>query len=55
MEFRADSEVTHFAGKAVAPVGAKSYNPAFDVTLARYITAIVTEKCVYQISKGEAL
>ena len=55
IEFRADSEVTHFAGIAVAPLGAKSYNPAFDVTLARYITAIVTEKCVYQISKGEAL
>lgn len=55
IEFRADSEVTHFAGIAVAPLGSKSYNPAFDVTLARYITAIVTEKCVYQISKGEAL
>jgi len=55
IEFRADSEVTHFAGKSVAPLGARSYNPAFDVTLARYITAIVTEKCVYEISKGERL
>ncbi len=55
IEFRADSEVTHFAGKAVAPVGAKSYNPAFDVTLARYITAIVTEKCVYNLVAGDEL
>lgn len=52
IEFRADSEVTHFAGKPVAPLGAKSYNPAFDVTLARYITAIITEKKVYKISDG---
>jgi methylthioribose-1-phosphate isomerase len=36
----------------VAPLGAKSYNPAFDVTLARYITAIVTEKCVYNLGAG---
>jgi methylthioribose-1-phosphate isomerase len=55
IEFRADSEVTHFAGKAVAPLGAKSYNPAFDVTLARYITAIVTEKCVYNLVAGDKL
>ena len=52
IEFRADSEVTHFAGIAVAPLGSKSYNPAFDVTLARYITAIVTEKCVYNLGAG---
>jgi methylthioribose-1-phosphate isomerase len=30
--------------KNMAPEGIKTYNPAFDVTPARYITAVVTEK-----------
>jgi methylthioribose-1-phosphate isomerase len=30
--------------KAMAPEGIKTYNPAFDVTPAKYITAVVTEK-----------
>jgi len=30
--------------KDVAPAGVKTYNPAFDVTKAKYITAIITEK-----------
>lgn len=33
-----------FQGESVAPAGAKARNPAFDVTPARLITAIVTEK-----------
>jgi methylthioribose-1-phosphate isomerase len=33
-----------FHGERVAPQGAKARNPAFDVTPARLITAIVTEK-----------
>ncbi|QHI72462.1 S-methyl-5-thioribose-1-phosphate isomerase [Aminipila terrae] len=32
--------------KPMAPEGIKTYNPAFDVTDARYITAVVTEKGV---------
>ena len=28
----------------MAPAGIKTYNPAFDVTSAEYITAVVTEK-----------
>lgn len=55
IEFRADSEVTHFAGLPVAPVGAKSYNPAFDVTLSKFITAIITEKQLYHVSEGVEL
>jgi methylthioribose-1-phosphate isomerase len=35
--------VTHFAGVAVAPAGADAFNPAFDVTPADLVTAIVTE------------
>jgi len=46
IEQRAASEVTHVFGHAVAPEGTRVENPAFDVTPARYVTAIVTEKGV---------
>lgn len=55
IEFRSDSEVTHFAGIAIAPLGSRSYNPAFDVTPARFITAVITDKKVYRVSEGETL
>ncbi|MCK9918239.1 S-methyl-5-thioribose-1-phosphate isomerase, partial [Microbacteriaceae bacterium K1510] len=42
IEERPAEEITHGLGKQVAPDGIKVYNPAFDVTPARYITAIVT-------------
>lgn len=42
IEERAPEEVTHFAGSRVAPQGVAAAHPAFDVTPARYITAIVT-------------
>ncbi len=44
-ERRAD-EVTTFRGVPAAPKGMKVYNPAFDVTPARLISAIVTERGV---------
>jgi S-methyl-5-thioribose-1-phosphate isomerase/methylthioribulose-1-phosphate dehydratase len=44
IEQREDSEVTFFAGQPVAPAGTKVYNPAFDVTPAALVTAIVTER-----------
>ncbi len=46
IEQRSSREVTHFAGKLVTPDGVKVENPAFDVTPAKYITAIVTEQGV---------
>ncbi len=46
IEQRDPSEVTHLMGKRVAPHGVQVYNPAFDVTPARYVSAIVTEKGV---------
>ncbi|MEY4437623.1 MAG: S-methyl-5-thioribose-1-phosphate isomerase [Actinobacteria bacterium] len=55
IEFRDDREVTTLAGVSIAPEGSKAYNPAFDVTPHRYITAIVTEKKVYQPSQGDEL
>lgn len=44
IEQRAASEVTHYAGVRTAPIDAAVVNPAFDVTPASLITAIVTEK-----------
>ncbi len=46
IEERHSHEVTHLSGFPVAPDGVKVRNPAFDVTPARYITAIITEKGV---------
>ncbi len=43
IEFRPDSELTVCQGRQVAPVGADAWNPAFDVTPAELITAIITE------------
>jgi len=44
IEERQANEVTHFRGIQSAPRGMKVYNPAFDVTPARLISAIITEK-----------
>ena len=44
IEQRSADEVTSFAGVCTAPEGVKVFNPAFDVTPAALITAIVTEK-----------
>ena len=44
IEERAPEEVTMGFGKQTAPDGAKVYSPAFDVTPARYLAGIVTEK-----------
>jgi methylthioribose-1-phosphate isomerase len=49
IEERSSEEITRFRGIPVAPVGIRAGNPAFDVTPARLITAIVTER---GISKG---
>ena len=43
IEQRAAAEVTHVFGQQVAPAGTRVENPAFDVTPARYVTAIITE------------
>ncbi len=43
IEERLPEEVSHFAGTQTVPTGVKVYNPAFDITPAAYITAIITE------------
>jgi methylthioribose-1-phosphate isomerase len=46
IEERPAAEVTHVFGHAVAPAGTDVKNPAFDVTPARYVSGIITEKGV---------
>lgn len=49
IEQRPLAEILTVAGKATAMIGADAYNPAFDVTPANLIEAIITEKgVVYQ-------
>jgi methylthioribose-1-phosphate isomerase len=49
IEERDPREVTHVLGKTqIAPDGVTVLNPAFDVTPARYITAIITEKGAFK-------
>ncbi len=44
IEERKPEEVTEGFGKRTAPYGVQVYNPAFDVTPHRYVTALITEK-----------
>src|SRR5918993_627037 len=44
IEERNDREVTHVGPSRLTPGGARIRNPAFDVTPAKYVTAIVTER-----------
>ena len=48
IENRAESEVLTAGGSRIAPEGAHAWNPAFDVTPAELIDAIVTEKGVVE-------
>jgi len=55
IEERAAEEVTHFAGQRIAPSGVPARYPAFDVTPAALVTAIVTERGVARAPYPEAL
>ncbi|NOX96709.1 MAG: S-methyl-5-thioribose-1-phosphate isomerase [Nitrospirae bacterium] len=55
IEEREAEEITCSFGKRIAPEGVKVYCPAFDVTPARLITAIVTEKGIARPPYGDSL
>jgi methylthioribose-1-phosphate isomerase len=55
IEQRAISEVTHVFGQRVAPAKTVAANPAFDVTPARYVSAIITENGVARAPYEESL
>lgn len=53
IEDRGTDEVVIINGRRMSPTATTSINPAFDVTPAELITAIVTEKRVIRPSRGE--
>ncbi len=55
LEQRAANEVTHLAGRRIAPEGVDVENPAFDVTPAKYVGAIITELGIARAPYGESL
>jgi methylthioribose-1-phosphate isomerase len=55
IEERAAREVTHVKGVQVTPDGVGIANPAFDVTPAKYITAIITERGVLRTPFTESI
>lgn len=52
IEERTADEITTFGGRRVAPNGVQVYNPAFDLTPARLVTAIVTEAGLLRPEQG---
>jgi len=55
IEQRDASEIREVLGKRVAPEGVDVYNPAFDVTPARYIAGIITERGICKPPYEESL
>ena len=55
IEQRDPREVTHSNGKQMTPDGVGIENPAFDVTPAKYITAIITERGVLLAPFGDSI
>ena len=55
IEQRSSREVTHIAGKQIAPDGVQVENPAFDVTPHKYVAAIITERGVARAPYAESL
>jgi methylthioribose-1-phosphate isomerase len=59
IEERSSREVTEICGVSIAPAGVNAAHPAFDVTPARLVTAIITERGIlrapYEQSLADAL
>jgi methylthioribose-1-phosphate isomerase len=55
IEERSSREVTHIFDRQIAPTGVRVLNPAFDVTPAELVTAIVTERGVAREPLGRSL
>jgi methylthioribose-1-phosphate isomerase len=55
IEQRDPREVTHGFGRQTAPEGVQVYNPAFDVTPAHLIAAIITEKGVIRPVNADSI
>ncbi|MGA8619783.1 MAG: S-methyl-5-thioribose-1-phosphate isomerase [Candidatus Sulfotelmatobacter sp.] len=55
IEERNAREITHIAGKQMVPDGVSIENPAFDITPAKYVTAIITERGIARAPYDDSL
>jgi methylthioribose-1-phosphate isomerase len=55
IEIRAEDEISKGFGRSTVPAGVAVYNPAFDVTPARLVTGIITERGVLRPPYGRAI
>ncbi|MFV2106502.1 S-methyl-5-thioribose-1-phosphate isomerase [Micromonospora sp. LOL_015] len=55
IEDRGSAEVVSFAAARTTPAGAGAVNPAFDVTPADLVTAVVTDRRVIRLDRGEQI
>lgn len=55
IEERPAEEISNGLGRKTAPEGSDIYNPAFDVTPAELVSAIITEKGIVQAPYGKSL
>ena len=55
IEERSSNEVTEFRGVQIAPEGVEAYNPGFDVTPAKFVSAIITEAGIARPPFNESL
>ena len=55
IEERSPEEVTRWGERVTAPEGVDVYNPAFDVTPAANITAIITEEGIIRDPDAEKI
>lgn len=55
IEERDPAEVTHMAGRPLAPVGVNVWNPAFDITPHHMVTAIITDRGIVRATYRENL
>ena len=55
IEQRDAKEITHIAGKQMTPDGVEVENPAFDVTPAKYVAAIITERGIARAPYAKSL
>jgi methylthioribose-1-phosphate isomerase len=55
IELRSPEEITNLHGIQTAPDKERGFNPAFDVTPAKLISAVVTEHGVAQPNQGQSV
>ena len=55
IEQRSPDEILSVKSQPMAPAGAGAWNPVFDITPARYVSAIVTEQAVLEAPYGGAI